>query len=100
MTTTPSQESPMKPKRSFAARVGGWSARHWKTATFGWLAFVVVSLFLSQQLGTTFIDQNNANVGEARKADRIIEEAGFTVNDKGETVEEVGEMVLVQSTTL
>jgi uncharacterized membrane protein YdfJ with MMPL/SSD domain len=88
-----------EPPKGVAARVGGWSARHWKTATFGWLAFVVASLFLSMQLGTTFIDQNDANVGEARKADRIIEEAGFTVNEKGETIEELGEMVLVQSRT-
>ena len=26
--------------RNLAARMGRWSAAHWKTATFGWLAFV------------------------------------------------------------
>ncbi len=26
---------------NLAARMGRWSADHWKTATFGWLAFVV-----------------------------------------------------------
>ena len=25
---------------NLAARMGRWSAAHWKTATFGWLAFV------------------------------------------------------------
>jgi RND superfamily putative drug exporter len=84
-------------RRNLAASVGGWSARHWKTATFGWLAFVVVSLLLSVQLGTKYIDQNDANVGESRTADRIIHDAGFTVDEKGESIEELGEMVLVQS---
>src|SRR5205823_1271185 len=27
---------------NLAARMGRWSAAHWKTATFGWLALVVV----------------------------------------------------------
>ena len=95
----PGGASAPKRPRNLAASVGGWSARHWKTAVFAWLAFVVASLFLSMQLGTKFIDQNDANVGEARKADRLIDEAGFTVDDKGETIEELGEMVLVQSKT-
>ena len=86
-----------KRKRNLAAGVGGWSARHWKTAVFGWLVFVVASVFVSTAIGTTFIDQNNVNVGEARKADRMIEAAGFTQNAQGETIEELGEMVLVQS---
>src|SRR5947207_7722633 len=29
--------------RNLAARMGHWSASHWKTATFGWLALVVVA---------------------------------------------------------
>ena len=42
--------------------------------------------FLGMQLGTTqIIDQNDANVGESRKADRIIDDAGFTVDEKGES---------------
>ena len=27
---------------NLAARMGRWSAYHWKTATFGWLGFVLV----------------------------------------------------------
>jgi uncharacterized membrane protein YdfJ with MMPL/SSD domain len=96
----PHESPPTKRPRNLAARVGGWSARHWKTAVFGWLAFVVVSVMLGSALGTRQIDQNDANVGEARKADRLIDEAGFTVDAEGESVEEVGEMVLVQSKTL
>src|SRR5206468_10622181 len=29
--------------RNLAARMGGWSAAHWKTATFGWLALVAIA---------------------------------------------------------
>ena len=92
--------APLKESKAFAARMGRWSANHWKTAVFGWLAFVVASLFLSMQLVTKEIDQNDANVGESRTADRILDKAGFTVNEKGETIEDLGEMVLIQSKTL
>jgi RND superfamily putative drug exporter len=86
-----------KRKRNLAASVGGWSARHWKTAVFGWLAFVVASVFVSISVGTTFIDESSTNVGEARKADRMIDEAGFNLNAQGEPIDDLGEMVLVQS---
>ena len=92
--------SPLKHSQGVAARMGRWSANHWKTAVFGWLAFVFVSLFLGMQVGTRQIDQTEANVGESRAADRIIEDAGFTVNDEGESIEEQSEMVLLQSKTL
>ena len=35
--------SPLKQSTNIAARMGRWSARHRKTAIFGWLAFVVAS---------------------------------------------------------
>ena len=35
--------SPLKQSKNLAARMGRWSASHWKTATFGWLAFVIAS---------------------------------------------------------
>jgi len=92
--------SPLKHSKSLAARMGRWSANHWKTAVFGWLAFVVASVFLGIQLGTTSIDERDANVGESRTADQMIERALFTVDEKGESIEELGEMVLLQSKTL
>ena len=89
-----------KPKRNLAATVGGWSARHWKTAVFGWLAFVVASFALSNMLATTFIDESDATVGEAHKAERMIEDAGFLTDAQGEADDDLGEMVFVQSKTL
>jgi putative drug exporter of the RND superfamily len=39
-------------KLKLAARVGRWSASHWKTAAFGWIAFVIVALVLGSAVGT------------------------------------------------
>ena len=35
------QSRPPQRRPNLAARVGRWSAAHWKTATFGWLALVL-----------------------------------------------------------
>ena len=81
--------TPLKHSKNLAARMGRWSASHWKTAVFGWLAFVVaVRLRRRCSVGTKQIDQNDANVGESRTADRIIDDAGFTVDKNGESIEE------------
>ena len=42
--------------RNLAARMGGWSAQHRKTAIFGWFAFVLVAFALGNATGTTQID--------------------------------------------
>ena len=91
--------SPLKHSQNFAARMGRWSAGHWKTAVIAWFAFVVLALFMGLQVGTKSIDENDANVGEARTADHIINDAGFNLDRNGENVEELGEMVLFQSTS-
>jgi uncharacterized membrane protein YdfJ with MMPL/SSD domain len=85
--------SPLKQSNNLAARMGRWSASHWKTAVFGWLAFVVAAVALGQALGTKQIDQNDANVGQAHRADHILRDAGFQPDPQTE-------IVLVQSTTL
>ena len=89
--------SPLKHSKNFAARMGRWSASHWKTAVFAWLAFVVLSVFVGMQVGTKSIDPNDTNVGESRTADQIISDAGFALDKHGETIEEQIEMVLFQS---
>ena len=48
---------PSKRSNNIAARMGRWSASHWKTAVFGWLAFVVASLAVGMQVGTKQLDQ-------------------------------------------
>src|SRR5918992_367757 len=76
---------------NLAARAGRWSAQHWKTATFGWLAFVVAALVVGQALGTKNIDPNDTVPGESGEMTRILD-AGFK--------QPAGESVLIQSTTL
>ncbi|HZQ02681.1 MAG TPA: MMPL family transporter [Gaiellaceae bacterium] len=85
--------SPLRQSNNIAARMGRWSASHWKTAVFGWLAFVIAAVLIGQAVGTKQIDQNNANVGQAHKADQILRDAGFQADPQTE-------IVLVQSKTL
>ncbi len=77
--------------RNLAARMGRWSAAHWKTATFGWLAFVVVAFALGGAVGTKNIDPNTSGPGESGRIDRILD-AGFK--------QPAGESVLIQSSSL
>jgi uncharacterized membrane protein YdfJ with MMPL/SSD domain len=86
--------SPLKRSNNIAARMGRWSANHWKTAVFGWLAFVVAAFVIGNAVGTKYLEDDETNVGEARKADKIID-AGFV-----EQADEQGEIVLIQSKTL
>src|SRR4051794_652455 len=77
--------------RNVAARMGRWSAAHWKTATFGWLAFVVLAFGLGGIVGMKNIDPNTSGPGQSGRADRILD-AGFK--------QPAGESILVQSRTL
>src|SRR2546423_6650232 len=61
---------------NLAARMGRWSAEHWKTATFGWLALVLVAFAVGGQIGTKQVDPNTAGPGESGRMDRILD-AGF-----------------------
>jgi uncharacterized membrane protein YdfJ with MMPL/SSD domain len=74
-----------------AARMGRWSAAHWKTATFGWVAFVFVAFALGGIVGTTNVDQNAAGPGESGRMNKILD-AGFK--------QPAGENVLIQSRSL
>src|SRR6266566_9750255 len=78
---------------NFAARMGRWSAGHRKIAIFGWLAFVIVAFMLQSAVPMKVIDRNDAAVGEAATANKILG-AGFDIKKTG-----LGEFVLVQSKT-
>src|SRR5262245_7022943 len=73
-----------------AARMGRWSAAHWKTATFGWLAFVLLAFAIGGAVGTKNINPNTAGPGESGRMDRILD-AGFK--------QPAHESVLIQSET-
>ena len=76
---------------NLAARMGRWSAAHWKTATFGWLAVVLVAFGIGGAIGTKTMDPNTAGPGESGRMDRILD-AGFK--------QPAHEAVLIQSTSL
>ena len=82
--------SPLKHSNNIAARMGRWSASHWKTAVFGWLAFVVASLAIGRRGRDEAAQDEDANVGQAHKADKILKQ-GFPQSDPQT------EFVLVQS---
>jgi uncharacterized membrane protein YdfJ with MMPL/SSD domain len=66
----------MQRAMNIAGRMGGWSARHWKTAVFGWLACVIVFFaFGNMVVGFKQIDINDAGVGQSHKADQILKKA-------------------------
>jgi RND superfamily putative drug exporter len=71
--------------------MGRWSAGHWKAATFGWLAFVVVAFGLGGVVGTTNIDPVTSGPGQSGRMDRILD-AGFK--------QPAAESVLIQSRSL
>ncbi|MGE5273491.1 MAG: alpha/beta fold hydrolase [Verrucomicrobiota bacterium] len=70
--------------------MGRWSASHWKTATFGWLALVVVAFGIGGLVGTKSPDPNTSGPGESGRMDRILE-AGFK--------RPAAESILIQSRT-
>jgi RND superfamily putative drug exporter len=51
-------------------RVAGWSARHKKTAVFGWLLLVIAAVVVGQRLGTS--DVNSYDPGQAGQAERVL----------------------------
>ena len=74
---------------NLAGRMGRWSAAHWNTATFWWLAFVAVAFGLGGLVGTKTLEATSADApGESGRMERILD-AGFK--------QPAGENVLVQS---
>jgi putative drug exporter of the RND superfamily len=65
MTTTRPARAPI------VERVAGWSARHRKTAVFGWLLLVVAAVVIGQRLGTDNL--NSYDPGQAGQAERVLD---------------------------
>lgn len=82
----------LSPPGNVAGRVAQFSARHRVTAVGGWLLFVLAATALAALAGTVAATDSEYDMGESRRADEMIEAAGFP--------QRAGEMVLVQSGTL
>ncbi len=79
-------------KWNIAQRAGTWSASHWKTATGGWLALVVVAVVLGNASGTVKLTDVEQTTGASARAAVLLTNAGFHRT--------ASEAVLVQSPVL
>src|SRR3954449_10967647 len=76
--------------RNIAARAGRWSARHRKTAVFGWLGFVVLAIALGTLVPRAELTRAESEIGPTAQAQRILDAHGWQ--------DPASEMVLVQRT--
>src|SRR4051794_31203713 len=76
--------------RNLAARAGRWSARHRKTAVFGWLGFVVLAIALGTLVPRAELTRAESEIGPTAQAQRILDAHGWQ--------DPASEMVLVQRT--
>ncbi len=81
----------MQSKKNIAARAARWSATHRKIAIFGWLAFVVASLFIGGSVGLKELSNSESVPGESGRAEVALERSKLQPN---------GELVLIQSKQL
>src|ERR1700748_500690 len=65
MDTKPPARAPI------VERVAGWSARHRKTAVFGWLLLVVAAGMIGHQCGTSNV--SSYEPGQAGRAERVLD---------------------------
>ncbi|MFF3596628.1 MMPL family transporter [Kitasatospora indigofera] len=72
--------------------MGAWSARHRKSAVFGWLLFVVLAAYLGGVHGSTQVTESESMPGQVARAAKILDEAGIKAP--------ASESVLVQSAAL
>ncbi|HZO79709.1 MAG TPA: MMPL family transporter [Solirubrobacteraceae bacterium] len=77
---------------NIAERAGRWSAAHWKTATFGWLALVICAVAIGQLVGTVKLSNSEQSIGQSARAQAMLNRAGFH--------DHASESVLVQSASL
>src|ERR1700751_1374606 len=57
---------------NIAERAARWSAAHWKTATFGWLAFVAAAVVLGSLHGTVKQTDAEQTNGQAARAEQML----------------------------
>jgi len=88
----PPEQAPLHPphprsRPPVVERIAGWSARHRKTAVFGWLLLVVGAVMVGSMLGTKNL--NSYDPGQAGQAERVLSRPGV--------VQRPTESVLIQA---
>jgi anti-anti-sigma factor len=79
----------MSPRPNLAQRAARWSAEHRRAAVLGWLALVIVSVFIGGAVGTKQLADEDLGNGQSRQGDQILADAGFS--------DRASEEVLVQA---
>jgi len=67
-------------RRNIAARVGHWSATHRKVAIWGWIAFVLVAVFIGRAVGQNTIHGADNFSGESGTAEKALYGHGLRPN--------------------
>jgi RND superfamily putative drug exporter len=88
----------MAHRRSPAAALGGWSAKHRKTAVFGWLLFVILATVIGGAVGQKQLTDAQQGVGASAQAQQILQNAGLSapasemvlVHDGSQTADAAG----------
>ena len=62
----------MESPRNIAARAGRWSAHNRKKAIVGWLAFVIIAVFIGGSVGTKTLSDDDYQIGESGRADAAV----------------------------
>jgi RND superfamily putative drug exporter len=91
MAQTRAARAPGSPRRGLAAALGGWSARHCKTAIGIWLLFVVAATVLGGAVGQVGLPGYRQGAGDSARAEQILARAHIS--------QPAAELVLVRSTS-
>src|SRR5215470_7231069 len=78
---------PRSRRRPVVERIAGWSAKHRKTAVFGWLLLIAGAVLVASMIGTKNI--NSYDPGQSGQAERVLNRPGV--------VQRPTESVLVQA---
>ena len=82
--TEPAHQDRRQPRAPAVERIAGWSARHRKTAVFGWLLMVAAVFAVSQLMGSKNLP--NYDPGQAGQAERALHQADPNYASAAETV--------------
>jgi uncharacterized membrane protein YdfJ with MMPL/SSD domain len=64
-------------RTNLAGRAGRWSAAHWKTAFFGWIAFAIGAMVVGGVVGHMQMRDSQMASGEVARAIRMLERANL-----------------------
>jgi putative drug exporter of the RND superfamily len=71
----PPRERRRRARSPFVERIAGWSARHRKTAVFGWLAMVAIVIVVGQSMGSRSLPSYDA--GQSGRAEQTLHRLGL-----------------------